>query len=78
MTTTTTADCICNSFTGACKVRIARGLVPFCRMPDTAPTAREGFTSFAEAAEAALAQGKKTHFAGGGGTSGSPARWILR
>lgn len=39
--------CTCGN--QACRVREARGLAPFCKIPAPAPTAPGGFATFAEA-----------------------------
>lgn len=63
--------CTCNN--QACKVRMARGLAPFCQMP--APTARPvGFATYREAAQ--NANGGRVRSVGGI-LKGCPKRFVV-
>jgi len=69
-----TKACTCGN--QACAVREARGLRPFCQMPNPAPTAPSGFDTFA-AADAVRKQGQGVVGVRSGMGHG-PLRYIIR
>lgn len=73
---TKTTKCKCGScFDDVLAVRAAKGLLPLCELPSPAPTPREGFGSYSDAA-AARKPGQKVKAVGGLYT-GSPTRFVL-